>query len=96
MHRTTVSVPEGLFHRAKDKAAAERVPLSEVLRKLLDRWVAGEVAIEPKDRRHRNTVERAKDTFGMWRDRDPDTFLEESRGGLKTRDREIEDARLAP
>lgn len=96
MRRTTLSVPDGLFRRAKVKAAAVRLPIPEVLRRLLDLWVAGEVMIEPKDHRSRNAVERARKTFGMWRDRDPDTFLEESRAGLKSRDREIEDARLAP
>lgn len=96
MHRTTISVPDGLFRRAKDKAATERVALSEVLRKLLDRWVTGEVVIEPKDRPPRKTVEEARQTFGMWKDRDPDTFFKDSRAGLKARDRKIEDARLAP
>ena len=96
MHRTTVNVPERLFRRAKDKAEAEKVPLSEVLRRLLDRWVAGEVVIEAEDRRQGETVERARKTFGMWRDRDPDTFLQESRAELNLRDRRIEDARLAP
>jgi hypothetical protein len=96
MHRTTVSVPEGLFRRAKVKAATERVPLSEVLRRLLGRWVTGEVVLEPKDRRPQKSVEKARRTYGMWRDRDPDTFLEKSRAGLKIRDRTIEDARLAP
>jgi len=98
MHRTTVNVPEQLFHRAKDKAEAEKVPLSEVLRRLLDQWVAGEVVIEPKDRHQGEapTLERARKTFGMWRDRDPDTFLQKSRAELNTRDRRLEDARLAP
>lgn len=96
MHRTTLNIPEGLFRKAKVKAAAERVPLSEVLRNLLDRWVTGEVALETGDRSRRETVERARRTFGMWRDRDPDAVLDESRASLKGRDREIEDARLAP
>lgn len=96
MHRTTLNIPEGLFRRAKVKAASERVPLSEVLRSLLDRWVTGEVELEGGSRSRREAVERARKTFGIWRDRDPDALLGESRAGLDDRDREVEDARLAP
>lgn len=96
MHRTTLNVPESLFRRARVKAAAEGVPLSEVVRGLLARWVTGEVGLEGEERSRRETVERARATFGLWQDRDPDAFLAESRAGLKARDREVEDARLAP
>lgn len=96
MHRTTLNIPEGLFRRAKIKAAAERIPLSEVLRNLLDRWVTGDVALESGDRSRREAVERARRTFGLWRGRDPDALIEASRAGLEDRDREVEDARLAP
>lgn len=96
MHRTTLNIPDGLFRRAKVKAASEKVPLSEVLRNLLDRWVTGELAMETGGRSRREAVECARKTFGLWRDRNPDTLLKESRAGLKPRDREIEDARLAP
>ncbi|HEX6200400.1 MAG TPA: hypothetical protein VF150_09060 [Thermoanaerobaculia bacterium] len=96
MHRTTLNIPDGLFRRAKVKAAAERVPLSEVLRDLLDRWVTGDLTRETGDRSRREVVERARRTFGMWRDRNPDAFLEQSRATLGARDRKVEDARLAP
>jgi hypothetical protein len=96
MHRTTLNFPESLFRKAKVKAAAEGIPLSEVVRHLLGRWVTGEVDLEGEERSRRETVERARGTFGLWKGRDPDAFLAESRAALKARDREIEDARLAP
>jgi hypothetical protein len=96
MHRTTLNVPDNLFRKAKVKAAAEGVPLSEVVRDLLGRWVTGEVDLDGEERSRRETLERARGTFGLWRDRDPDAILAESRAGLKARDRELEDARLAP
>lgn len=96
MHRTTLNVPDSLFRKAKIKAAAEKVPLSEVIRALLDRWVAGELDVAGEDLSRREAVERARNTFGLWKDRDPDELLDESRAGLTVRDRELEDARLAP
>jgi hypothetical protein len=96
MHRTTLNFPDSLFRKAKVKAAAEGVPLSEVVRDLLGRWVTGEVDLDGEERSRRETVERARGTFGLWKGRDPDAFLAESRAALKARDREIEDARLAP
>lgn len=96
MHRTTLNVPEDLFRQAKVKAASEDVPLSEVLRDLLARWVRGEVEVGAGAGSRREAVRRARATFGMWRDRDPDGLLRDSRGGLEERDRKIEDARLAP
>jgi hypothetical protein len=96
MHRTTLHLPDRLFRTAKIKATSERVPLSQVIRTLLDRWVAGEVVLGGGDRSRQEAVERARKTFGMWRDKDADRFLRESRMGLSGRDREIEDARQAP
>jgi len=96
MHRTTLNLPDRLFRSAKIKATSERLPLSEVIRGLLDRWVAGEVDLGGGDRSRQEAIERARRTFGMWRDRDADEFLRESRKGLSERDREIEDARVAP
>lgn len=94
MHRTTVAFAEKLFKRAKIKATAEGLNISEVLRILLTRWVRGEVSLEEPSESRRILVERAMSSFAMWRDRDPDTFLEESRAGLAVRDRELEDARM--
>ena len=96
MPRTTLNLPDRLFRRAKVKARSESLPLSEVIRSLLDLWVAGEVDLGGGDRSRREAVERARKTFGMWRDRDAEKFLRDSRSGLGDRDREIEDARLAP
>ncbi len=85
MHRTTISFSERLFRKAKLKATSEGMTVSEVLRNLLERWIGGEVGLgkepSPEDR-----AERALASFGMWRDRDPDEFLEESRVGLEHRD----------
>lgn len=58
--------------------------------------MTGEVDLGGGDRSRQEAVERARRTFGMWRDRDADEFLRESRKGLSDRDREIEDARVAP
>ncbi len=93
MHRTTISFSERLFRKAKLKATSEGVTVSQVLRNLLERWIRGEVGLGkeplPEDR-----AKRALASFGMWRDRDPDDFLEESRTGLERRDKELDDARL--
>lgn len=96
MHRTTLNIPDRLFRNAKIKATSERLPLSEVIRGLLDRWVAGEVDLGGGDRSRSEVVERARKTFGMWRDKDSEHFLRDSRSGLSDRDREIENARVAP
>jgi hypothetical protein len=96
MHRTTLNLPEGLFRKAKIKAASDGLPVSEVLRNLLDRWVRGEVELETEHMSRREAVKRARETFGLWRDRDPDSYLASSRAGLSERDREIDDARMAP
>jgi len=93
MHRTTVTFPETLVRKAKLKATAEGVSLSEVLRKLLDRWIRGEIEMESPGPR-REIEDRALATFGIWRDRDPDEYLEHSRQGLSERDAELEDARV--
>ncbi len=94
MHRTTVAFTEKLFRQAKIKATSEGLNVSEVLRALLERWVRGEVTVkEPGDSRQA-IIDRAMGTFGMWNDRDPDRFIEESRAGLAKRDHELEDARL--
>jgi hypothetical protein len=96
MHRTTLNLPDPLFRKAKIKATLEHSTLSEVIRGLLDRWVAGEVDLGGGDRSRQETVKRARETFGMWRDREPEEFLRRSRQNLAERDREIEDARVAP
>lgn len=96
MHRTTLNLPESLHRKAKIKAATESVPLSEVIRLLLARWVAGEARLQTGELSHREMVAKARETFGIWKDRDPDAYLKESRKGLGARDRETEDARLAP
>jgi hypothetical protein len=96
MHRTTLNLPDPLFRKAKIKATSEHSTLSEVIRGLLDRWIAGEVDLGGGDRSRQETVKRARKTFGMWRDREPDELLRRSREDLAKRDQEIEDARVAP
>jgi len=96
MHRTTLNIPNDLFRKAKVKAASEDLPLSEVVRSLLGRWVEGAVLLESEEHSRRELARRARDSFGMWKDRDPDALLRSSRAGLEDRDREVEDARLAP
>jgi hypothetical protein len=39
-----------------------------------------------EERFHRETVKRARKTFGMWRNRAPDELLRESRWGLRDQD----------
>ena len=93
MHRTSVTFSETLLRRAKLKAASEGTTISEVLRALLSRWTRGEISLESGEP---ETIlkEKALGSFGMWTDRDPDKFLEESRSGLKEHDQELTDARL--
>jgi len=95
--RTTLVLSDDLLREARRKASAEGLSLSQVLRGLLDRWVVGEVRLPVAEEDHRPGLDQALSTHGMWSDRDPDAFLQESRAGLKDRDRELEDAhRLAP
>lgn len=82
MHKTTVTFSERLFRKAKLKATSEGTTVSKVLRILLERWIQG----EGKEPSLEDRAERALASFGMWRDRDPDEFLDESRVGLEHRD----------
>jgi hypothetical protein len=95
MHRTTLNIPNDLFRRAKLKATSEDLPLSEVVRSLLDRWVEGAIPLDAEGRSRRELVRRARESFGVWRDRDPDEWLRSSRQGLSERDVEVADARVA-
>jgi hypothetical protein len=94
MHRTTINVPESIFQRARIKALRENVAVSEVIRDLLARWVAGEIELASKERSREKLVDLARAARGMWADRDPDSYLAVSRIGLKERDKELEHARL--
>jgi hypothetical protein len=94
MHRTTINVPDAVFHRARIKALRENVTVSEVLRDLLARWVAGEISIDSEERSREELVALARAARGMWADRDPDAYLAASRAGIEERDRNLEDARL--
>ena len=93
MHRTSFTFSETLFRRAKLKATAEGTTVSEVLRALLNLWTRGEISLDSGDPQE-ILKKKALDSFGMWKDRDPDAFLEESRSGLNERDRDLTDARL--
>jgi plasmid stability protein len=96
MHRTTIALREDLARRARIKAAAEGVSVSEVVRDLLSRWLSGEVGRGGAPESREATTARALATFGMWKERDPDEFLVRSREGLSRRDRDVEHARVAP
>ncbi len=94
MHRTTIILPDELFQRAKKKAAAEKSTVSEVLRQLLTHWVTEKARMEGQEKPGQTVIEQAVSTYGMWKDRDPDQFLRESRAHLTSRDQELQDARL--
>ncbi len=84
MHRTSITFSEKLFRRAKLRAASEGRTLSDVIRSLLERWLEGDVSAD------RGELEEARkqaalESFGMWSDRSPDTFLEVSRSSLRIR-----------
>ena len=94
MHRTTINVSESIFQQARIKALREDVTVSEVMRDLLARWVAGEIDLSGHDRTREKLAALARDAQGMWADRDPDAYLAASRAGLEVRDQELTDARL--
>ena len=109
MHRTTINVSEPVFQQARIKALREGLSVSEVIREMLARWVAGEIDLTPGGRSRQQTVALARSARGMWSlsdsletrrrrsaagDRDPDDDLAASRAGLKKRDEELAHARL--
>jgi hypothetical protein len=94
MHRTTINVSESMLQQAKIKALREDLTVSEVIRDLLARWVAGEIQVSSGDRTHDSRVALARTAHGMWADRDPDAYLTASRTRLKERDRELARAHL--
>lgn len=89
MHRTTINVSESILQRAKIKALREETTVSEVIRELLARWVAGEIGLGPGDRARDRRVALARAARGMWADRDPDAYLAASRAGLREHDQEL-------
>ena len=93
MHRTSITFPEKLFRRAKLRAASEGRTLSDVIRSLLERWLEGDV-FAGREKSEEARKRAALKSFGMWSDRSPDTFLEDSRSSLTRRDEELEDARV--
>jgi hypothetical protein len=94
MHRTTINISEPVFREARIKALREEVTVSEVVRDLLARWVAGEIELGARERAREKLVTLAQDARGMWADRDPDAFVVASRAGLKERDKELSNAHL--
>ena len=44
-HKTTIRMPEILHRRCRAKAALMGVPLSEVIRTLLEKWERGEIEL---------------------------------------------------
>ena len=81
-----MNIPDGLFQQARIKALREQVPLGEVIRELLDRWVAGELDLAARQRSREERVVLARSARGLWADRDPDAYLAASRAGLEGRD----------
>jgi hypothetical protein len=94
MHRTTINVSESVFRQARIKALREDVTVSEVLRDLLARWVAGEIELAGQGYNRERLVALARDAQGMWADREPDAYLAASRARLRERDEELAHARL--
>ena len=94
MHRTTLNLSERVLQQAKIKALREHLTVSEVIRDLLARWVAGEIRVNPTDRAEDSRIALARAAHGMWADRDPSIYLAASRAGLKQRDEELAHARL--
>ena len=92
MSMTTIDLPPELIERAQGKANRENLDIAEVVRRLLARWVSGDVKIESEDRAR--LAQRARRSRGIWKDRDPDAYLAASRAGLSTRDEDLDDARL--
>jgi len=94
MHRTTLNVSERVFQQAKIKALRDDLTVSEVIRDLLVRWVAGEIQVSSTDRAEDSRIPLARAAHGMWADRNPSIYLTASRSGLKQRDEELAHARL--
>ena len=94
MHRTTINFSEQVLQQAKLKALRENVTVSEVLRELLARWVAGEIDLDAGKQSRERQVALARAAHGMWADRDADAFLDASRARLSERDEELAHARL--
>lgn len=94
MHRTTINISESVFQQARIKALREDVTVSEVVRNLLARWVAGEIDLAASEGARDKLASLARDAQGMWADRAPDAYLAASRARLKERDQELASARL--
>ena len=94
MHRTTINLSEPVYRQARIRALREGVTVSEVVRDLLARWVAGEIDLSDRKSTRDKLAALARDAQGMWADRDPDAYLAASRAGLKERDQELSNARL--
>ena len=94
MHRTTINLSEPIYRQARIKALREDVTVSEVVRDLLTRWVAGEIDLTDRENTRDRLAALAREAQGMWADRDPDTYLVASRARLKEHDEELINARL--
>ena len=96
MERTSLSLPADLLREAKIRAAAQGITVSHVVRTLLAAWIHGEVTLDSSRSQRAMALERAWKSYGMWKERDPDSFFRESRAGLPHRDQEVRRARLTP
>lgn len=79
MPRITLIIADELFREAATKATSANLPLEKVILELLERWVDGDEVLTKEGRPRRAMVANARRSFGIWRDRDPDAFLRESR-----------------
>jgi hypothetical protein len=75
----------GRIKRLVDETLGEEVSVSEVIRELLARWVAGEIELDPGDSPRDRQVFLARAARGMWSDRDPDAYLAASRAARTRR-----------
>ena len=87
--KTTVRFPTDMLKQARIKAANDGLSLSKVLRQLLRLWLRDNITLEITKDSSRQ-VQLARESFGMWSDRDPDEYLIHSRAGLTLRDKETQ------
>ena len=65
MHRTTIYLSEPVLEQARIKARREDLTVSEVVRELLARWVAGDIELGLGARTRDRRVALARAARGM-------------------------------
>lgn len=79
MPRITLIIADELFREAATRATSANLSLEEVVRELLERWVDGDEVLTRDGIARSAMVADTRRSFGIWRDRDPDAILRESR-----------------